>query len=588
MTTVSQSRQRLRLTRPPLPVIIAAVLVLAVIATLVVPRLAARGADPLQGGSSVPVTLGPLVAGISATGEVEPLRQAELSFTGVSGRVAEVLVAEGDAVTAGQPLVRLETRQLEAEFAQARAVLAEAQADLQGVRDGATPEQIAAAQAQVAVAQGSLLQTEGSVTDADLRAARATVDEARARLATLQGSPNQDALTSARSTLAEAQATLDRQRAALSAAKTDAERLVAERANALRDAQAAFATARDNLASVQGDGDDPLTGAPLTDAGKRSFADAFNQAQRAMANAEAALGQARVDFETARRDEATGLSEAEARVATAQAQLDTLLTPNPDAVAGARAQLASAEASLVKLLGDQRAGALAAQQASLEAAQAQLAELTADPKTSDLARAEARVAGAQAQLDLAQIRLDDSTLTAPFDGVVAAVAVTEGEEVSQGSPVTIIDVSRYQVTVSVDEVDVASVSAGQPVEVLIDALGAPALPGTVVRVAPQAREGSEVTSYDIDVEVDPSGRAVKPGMTASATIVVDRRDNALSVPAEAVRQEGGAEVVSIVATEGGNTTVATRPVQTGARIDGRVEIVGGLSEGEQVLLPAAE
>jgi HlyD family secretion protein len=143
------------------------------------------------------------------------------------------------------------------------------------------------------------------------------------------------------------------------------------------------------------------------------------------------------------------------------------------------------------------------------------------------------------------------------------------------------------VTVTVDEVDVARVQVGMPVEVLIDALGEPALAGTVLRVSPQARDDSEVTSYDVEVEVDPAGRPVRSGMTASATVVVDRRDDALSVPAEAVRREDGVDVVSVVTEAEGRTTVTTRPVQVGARFDERVEIAGGLAAGERVLVPSA-
>jgi HlyD family secretion protein len=185
MTTVPQSQPKLRLTRPPIPAVIAGVLVLAVILLVLVPRLAGGGADPLQGGTTAPVVSGPLVSGIGATGQVEPRRQAELSFAGMSGRVSEVLVDAGDTVAAGQPLVRLETRQLDAEVAQAQASLAQAQADLQAVREGATAEEIAVAEAQVGVARGGLQQAQGSVTSADIRAAQAAVDEARARLAAL-------------------------------------------------------------------------------------------------------------------------------------------------------------------------------------------------------------------------------------------------------------------------------------------------------------------------------------------------------------------------------------------------------------------
>lgn len=584
MTSVPQAKPGVRLPRPSLPVIIAAVLIIAVIATLVVPRLAGSGADPLQGGAPVAVTRETLIAGISATGRIEPRQEAALGFT-IPGRVAEVLVAEGDLVQAGAPLIRLDSREAEAQVASARAALAQAEADLQQLQEGATPEEIAQARAQVEAARGALAQTVGSVTSADIAAARARVEEARARLNALQGAPNNDQLTAARAALTEAQAALERQRSALAAAKLDAERQVLERANRLRDAQTAFAAARDNLARVEADGRDPLTGAPLTDAGKRAYADAFAQAERAMQDAEQALNQARIAYETARQNEITGLAEAEARVATAQANLDALLNPNPDRVAAARAALAQAEADLARLLGEQRQGALAAQQANLAAAEANLARLTADPRATDLARAQARVAQAKAQLDLAQIRLDDTILRAPFTGAVARINVAPGEQVGQSPVLTLIDISRFNVTVTVDEVDVARVAPGQEVEVLIEALGPPPLIGRVQRISPQATNERNVTAYEVELEVTPGERPVRSGMTASATIITAKRENALSVPVQAIREENGVTVVDVIVTNDGRTTLVAQPVEVGIRAGDRIEIVSGLQEGQQVLLP---
>lgn len=585
MTSVPQTQPKLRLPRLPVPVIIAVVLIVAAIVTLVAPRLTGS-ADPLQGGTPITVTRDTLIAGINATGRIEPRREAALSFT-IPGRVAEVLVAEGDRVPVGTPLIRLDNREAVAQVASARAALAQAEADLKQLLEGATPEEIAQARAQVEAARGALVQTTGSVTEADIAAARARVDEARARLSALQGAPNNDQLTAARSALTEAQAALERQRSALSAAKLDAERQVSERANRLRDAQTAFAAARDNLARVESDGKDPLTGASLTDAGKRAYADAFAQAARTLADAELALNQARIAYETARQNEITGLAEAEARVATAQANLDALLNPNPDRIAAARAALAQAEADLARLLGEQRQGALAAQRANLAAAEANLARLTADPRATDLARAQARVAQAQAQLDLAQIRLDDTTLTAPFDGVVARINVAPGEQVTQGPVLTLIDVSRFKVTVTVDEVDVVRVAPGQDVEVLIDALGPPPQIGRVQRIAPQATNERNVTAYEVELEVAPGDRPLRSGMTASATIITAKRENALSVPVQAVREENGVTVVDVVVNDNGRTTLVAQPVETGIRTGDRIEIINGLNEGQQVVLPGA-
>jgi RND family efflux transporter MFP subunit len=524
---------------------------------------------------------------INATGEVEPRRQSDLAFATGSGRVSEVLVAVGDAVQQNDSLIQLDIRQLQAEVAAAEAAVAVAAADVQALRDGATSAEIAASRSQVAAAQGALVQTQGSVTAADVRAAESSIAEARARLAELEAGPENDELTRARASLDQARANLDQQRAALSAAKVQAERTLEQRANAVREAQSAYSTAYWDLEHVKANETDPRTGRPLTDAQVQDFIAALDSAQRNLNDAETTLSQTRVDYETAVENESTGLVRAEAQVATAEADLDALLQgSDADQIAAARAQLARAEAELSRLTGAQRQGALAAQQANLAAAQAQLDQILADPKASDLARAEARLAQAQAQLEQVQLRFEDATLRAPFAGTVAAIRVAPGEAVTQQSPLTLIDTDRFLIKVTVDEVDIARVQNGQEVEVLIDALGAPVLTGVIQRLEPLPVADSAVTAYQVTIEIQPDERPLKSGMTASAAIIADRRDEALSVPVQAMRSEDGQTVVSLVSTDpDGNTQITTQAVELGLRTSDRVEILSGLDEGQQVLLP---
>ncbi|NCC33883.1 MAG: biotin/lipoyl-binding protein, partial [Chloroflexia bacterium] len=106
---------------------------------------------------------------VIADGRVVPARSVELQFA-LPGTVAEVLVSEGETVEPGAPLARLETAELEAAVEQARAVLDEAQAQYELLREPARPEAIAAAEAQLAQAQAAERQTAGRVTAADLQA----------------------------------------------------------------------------------------------------------------------------------------------------------------------------------------------------------------------------------------------------------------------------------------------------------------------------------------------------------------------------------------------------------------------------------
>ncbi|HEU5103321.1 MAG TPA: hypothetical protein VFU22_30080 [Roseiflexaceae bacterium] len=90
MTTLQQSRFKGRLVRPPLPAIIAAILVIALIATLVSRSLIFQRAGPLAGATQVAVMRGPLAASIAATGKIEPREQAKLSFADPTGQVSAV------------------------------------------------------------------------------------------------------------------------------------------------------------------------------------------------------------------------------------------------------------------------------------------------------------------------------------------------------------------------------------------------------------------------------------------------------------------------------------------------------------------
>ncbi len=588
MTTLSQPQPRSRWLRPRLPIVIAIVLIVALIITLVVQNIFGQPATSLQSGAPAEVMRGSLVLGISATGQVEPRLQSELAFPAGSGRVKAVLVTEGDVVAAEAPLVELESRQTAAEVAAARAAVAVAQADLQALTEGATTEQIAAAQAEVAAAQASLVQIQGSVTATDLEAAQTAVEEARARLALLEAGPGNEEVTRAQTTLTGARADLERHRANLAAAKEQARRAAKEQANAVRDAQTAYSAAYWDLEHVKDNETDPRTGRPLNEIEQQDFANAFDTAARALANAEQALAQAVTTYEAAQQDERSGLDSAEAQVAAAEADLDALLAgSDADELAAARAQLARAQAEVARLTGAQRQGALDAQQANVAAAQSRLDQLLTDPKASDLARAEARLAQAQAQLEQAEIRLAETILQAPFAGTVAAVNVTPGEAVGQVPPIVLIDTERYLVKVTVDEVDVARVAVGQPVDVLIDALGEPLLAGEVQNIEPLPQSDQGVTAYRVTIEIMPDERTLKAGMTASATIIAERRDDTLYVPAQAVRVEDGQAFVDVVSADAnGDPVVTPQPVETDLRVGEQIEIVSGLSEGQEVLTPA--
>lgn len=523
---------------------------------------------------------GPISATVNASGAIQPQQVLDLTFSS-SGLISEVLVQVGDQVVAGQALARLDTRDLELRVEQAAAQLAQAQASLDRLRAGPREAEVAAAEAQLAQAQAQLRQTTGNVTEKDLAAAQAQVEQARANLERLLGGPKASEVAQAQAQVDQAAAALQAQRDSLSAAKTRAESQLLQAANTLRDRQAEYS----RIYNENREREQQL--ARFGQSLPQSALDTEATALRAVQNAEEQMRQAQVAFEQAKQAEITGIAQAEAQLRSAQANLERILAgADRDQVAAAQAQLAQAEANLNKLLGDQRAGSLAAAQAAVASAEANLQRITAPPSEADLASAEAQVASARASLAQAQLALERATLTAPIAGVVAEVNLEIGEFYNAARPAVVLaDLSGYYVDVTVDEIDVAQIAVGQPVTLVLDALPNLDLRGKVARINPLSIVQSGVTAYTVRIVTDNPPAAVRPGMSASADIIVAEKSDALIVPRRAVRAASGQFFVDVTADPGlCNVDIAQRPpqpalqaiaVQLGLSNDQVIEIVSG-------------
>lgn len=482
-------------------------------ATMALPEPVAAPNPTVELPAAAPV----LGLGVTASGQIEALRTVDLSFR-LPGTIGEVLVEEGDRVSAGQPLVRLDLRELNLQVAQAEASLAGAQANYERLIEGASAEEIAAARAQVAQAQAGLTQAQGSVTAADIAAAEAALAQAKALEARLLAGPEASDLQQAQAGLAQAQANQAVQVTNLSAAKTNAELQVQTAANALRDAQQAYSDIYWRNRELE---------ETLRRFNQELPADAVTaeeQALRRVENAERSLEQARLGYEQAVQNERSGLAAAQAQVDSAAAALQRVLDgATTDQLAGARAQVASAQANLDRLRGEQRRGSLAGAQAGVQAAQANLSRALADPSAATLAGALAQVRAAEAGLESARLNFDKATLNAPFSGVVSIVGVDPGDSVT-GAPgipaVQIVDLSELRVAVSVSDTDIARVREGQRAEITVDALAGTPFTGIVTFIAPTATVVGNIRTFVVRVTLDDQG-SLRPGMSARVRIIVE-------------------------------------------------------------------
>jgi HlyD family secretion protein len=236
-------------------------------------------------------------------------------------------------------------------------------------------------------------------------------------------------------------------------------------------------------------------------------------------------------------------------------------------------------------------GPIAAAQTAVKQAEAALDRLIRGPIAEDVQIAELRVRQAEAALEIAQLNLDDARIIAPFDGAVAAVNVRAGEPAPAVLPaIVLVDSGQHMLDVSVDEVDVARVAAGQAVSVTLDALPDQVFGGIVEKIAPAATVNAGVVTYDVRVLLAPEGVAggqsrLRSGMTATAAIVVDEVHDVVLVPNWAIRRdrETGQAFVGLLRA----SDIQDVPVELGLRDEEFSEIRHGVEVGEVVAVSTA-
>ncbi len=399
---------------------------------------------------------------VSAEGFLVPSRSVDLAFQ-VGGKLIELNVAEGDHVTAGQVIARLDDvdqkMSLEAakvSLAQAEASLLQSQANLANTEVGPTDEQIAQAEAAVMRAEANLAQIMAGPSDE-------TVNVARARVGTLQAQLRQ----------------------VLSG--TREEQLVASLASA-RKAEA-------NLRLAQ------------TDFDKIAYASDSDQAQPIAV----ALERATLDYEAALANYNTLLNGAtseevdvsRAQVVEGQAALaQSLAGATAEEIFVAQAAVLEAEAALATAQVGPTDEQIAVAQAAVEVAQVGLE---------------------QAQVSIAQAEgtLSRTELIAPFDGIVATLNPKVGQVINAGQSIlTLADLATWQVeTDDLTEIDVVKVRVGQNAKVTFDSLPDMPFQGTVRRIKDRSETKAGDVTYTVIIDLQAANNtAIRWGMTAFVEI----------------------------------------------------------------------
>jgi RND family efflux transporter MFP subunit len=184
---------------------------------------------------------------------------------------------------------------------------------------------------------------------------------------------------------------------------------------------------------------------------------------------------------------------------------------------------------------------------------------------------------ARARVDLAKKSAADTTVRAPFSGIVAERLVSTGDYVNKGTKVaTIVRVDPLRVQLTIPEQYLAQVSEGQPVRLSVDAYPNETFSAKVRFVSPALKTDQRALTVEA-IAPNSDGR-LKPGLFATAMLQQPHPAPALLVPANAVETIAGTSRAFVVAGD----KVEERIVTTGEKVGDRIEIVSGVKAGERV------
>ena len=557
------------------------------------------------------VTKGSVIQSVAVSGSVAASNQTKMTFKS-TGKIAALYVSVGQQVTAGQPLAKLDTTDLEAALAQAQANLVTAQNNYNRTASGTNDSQKALNQARQQAAQDlATAQTALNKITTNYASAKSSfsayTDSATGGISSFQDSLGTiqsriDALIAEMSLIVGGGDTGDLRNAAnaISSAKSPAlQNAQANSLTLLSPALGDYRSARSALLSVVADFD--AAGAAGNDT--TSIASSVQLAQTNYTIAASRLTSA-LDTTSA------VLTTVQSSVTTAQASLNTQATKTlHDPFDQWRADLASLytlvgsqqqNVSTVKLkltqaatylatINDAVGGSIANATQNVTTV-AQRGQQSIDSATTalsskpyDLASSQASVDNASSAVETAQNNLTNATVLAPTAGVVASIASQAGE--TAANPFMVLaNTTALVLHGTIGEGDVAKVKLGLVANVAVDAVTAAGrMTGRVTSLDPLATIQSGVPVYGIDVTIDLPNTQVKPGMTGTATVIIASKQGVLTVPNLAIRTTAGRRYLQVLK----DGEAVDTDVVFGIANDTTTEVVSGVAEGDLVVLPAA-
>jgi len=541
---------------------------------------------------------------------VNAFGQARLAFK-TGGKLEKVYVVTGQTVSAGQPLAKLDTTDLETALATAQQNLANAQASYQKqvLQASDTQKSLDDTQRQnatdIANAQQSLNKIKTNYASAKFNytsltnLARADISSFQSGIGSLQASVGALLVQ-----LGNVQQTADVKSAtnSVNQAQLALNNASAYSANLLVGALSSFNSAQNSIIQSAQTFDNAIAAGSDT----TLIASTFQTQQLDYSTSSSRLLSA--------IDTVTGpLNSAQSSVGAAQSTLNSTSSISDMSLEGIRSSLQN----LLVMIGQQSQGAATAKsrlaQAStsmttmsdtIQGSYANAVQAVAsanDRAATSLRNAQSAVANIPFNLQSAQVgvdnannalttaksNLDAAVLTAPAAGIVASIANQIGEFVTGGNTnnafMVLTNTTSMVLHGTVGEADVAKLKLGQVANVTVDALTGQKMTGKVTSLDPVATISQGVPVYGVDIAIDVPATTLKAGMSGTANVILASKQNVLTVPNTTIRTVNGQRGVQVLK---GGEAVDTA-VTFGIANDSVTEVVSGLAEGDTVVIPQA-
>lgn len=189
-------------------------------------------------------------------------------------------------------------------------------------------------------------------------------------------------------------------------------------------------------------------------------------------------------------------------------------------------------------------------------------------------------------------KLADYTIKAPFDGMIASVSAKKNDSVSSATSLATLVTGQKIAEVSLNEIDITKIKSDQKATLTFDAISDLTITGDVVEVDAIGTVSQGVVSYNVKISFDTDDDRIKPGMSVSAAIIIDSKQDVLVISSSAIKTKNGNKYVevpneNVSTTDNQGIKLSSTPkqvsIETGIASDSMTEIISGINEGDFVI-----